>query len=94
MEPRIGKIAARNAVFAAGYSLVFLHQLHQRRGRLVLATQLYVFVIMSLAVLLATCWQANSRVKDWTWPTAFGGFSLSMVAVAVAALILIRTFRP
>lgn len=97
MSPRLTLAAGRNGAFAVlGFALWTYHALSKgypgfsRRA-------VVVAVLFFLTFLVATAWQAASRVKNWSWRLSALVFLISFVGVCVSLVaglhLLVRLRR-
>ncbi|HEY2154880.1 MAG TPA: hypothetical protein VGH33_04575 [Isosphaeraceae bacterium] len=91
MPERLIRAASRNALLAAGMSAVMIYR-WEREGwpRNRVALLVFLSVALALTFLVATAWQARSRVDRWSWTTTLGAFFLTLAGVCVAFLTAIK----
>jgi hypothetical protein len=87
MRDKVIGILARNGTIAAGLLCAWLYRLHSRGDALFTRRVLYGVVMVFVTFMLASAWQATSKVERWSWFTTLLAFVATLMVVNIATVV-------
>jgi hypothetical protein len=91
MSDRLTAGLAKTGTIAAGYFAAWVYRCQSRGDSLSSKRVYYGAAVVAVAFAIAMAWQAASNLKGWSWGMSFLGFTLSLVIVCVAVVIVVRS---